>query len=365
MKIAIITFHRAINYGGILQAYALQNVISEIGYDCDILDYYCPFIEEQYRSRKVFSKIRMKRFISTILKNGNLKRNNEGFFKFTEKYLKLSEEIYTPDNIIEANKIYDIFITGSDQVWSPTCAGFDKNYFLDFVDDYNIKMSYAASFGGALIPNNLVEEYKKLLKSFSSISVREESGIKIINDLLQKKAELVLDPTLLLEKNKWSEKFLIDLKSTNNYVLIYMISEDKELIECAKKYAKENDLKVLYINDRLYKTRGVNNLKKVNPDMWVSLFLNAQCVFTNSFHGVAFAINFEKEFYVFKLKQNKNVNERIYNILNIFELNERMISEFNDIKSIKKIDLKKNKELLANYRTKSIEYLRKTLDNKK
>lgn len=364
MNIAIITFHRAINFGGILQAYALQNVISKMGYECDILDYYCPFIEEQYRSRKVFSKIQMKRFISSILRNGNIKRNNAGFFQFTKRYLKLSEKTYMPDNIKEANKIYDIFITGSDQVWSPTCAGFDKNYFLDFVDNNKTKMSYAASFGGTLIPNDLTEEYRKRLEKFSSISVRERSGIKIINNLLHKKAELVIDPTLLLEKDKWSEEFMTAKKTTNKYVLIYMISEDKELIECAKKYAKENDLEVLYINDRIYKTRGVNNLRKVNPDMWVSLFLNAQCVFTNSFHGVAFAINFEKEFYVFKLKQNINVNERIYNILNMFELDERIISEFDNIKKVKKMNLKKNKELLNDYRIKSIEYLKKSIEGK-
>ena len=361
MKVAITTFHRALNYGGVLQAFALQKTIQGMGFDCEILDYYCPFIENQYRGKKI-TKFLIKRILSAILRNGTIKRNNKGFLGFVNQYLSTSKVVYKLENISDANQVYDCFISGSDQVWSPVCAGFDKNYFLEFVERGKRRVSYAASFGRAEIPENLREEYRDLLYKFDFISVREKSGANIIKNLLDKDVKIVLDPTLLIEKEQWKSLFGKNDARTG-YVLIYLIAEDKELIRCAMKYAASTNKKVLYINDRIYRTKGIENLRNVKPDEWVNLFINAGAIFTNSFHGVAFSMNFEKEFYVFKLKQNVAVNERMINILDIFGLSDRFASNYEDVKKMTSIDYSRISSIMTEWRKTSLDYITTALSH--
>lgn len=359
MRIGIITFHRAINFGGILQVFALQNVLESIGYKCEIIDYYSPFIESHYRKKDYFTVLQLKRFISTLLYNGELKRNITGFEKFTKKYLKLSEKKYVPTNLFEANKYYDKFITGSDQVWSPTCAGFDSGYFLSFVTDDSKKISYAASFGTKQLPVSKFQEYRNRIKSFSAISVREASGSELVSNLIDEKAEVVLDPTLLLKKEQWEKLFDNKKDYNEKYILVYMISEDKKILKLAKKMAKETGKKIFYINDRIYKIKGVENLKKITPDKWVNLFLNADIIFTNSFHGIAFSINFNKQFYAYYLQGNLLANERLDNILSNFHLENRL--ERSEMNYFENIDYEKINKKLEALREKSIRFLMKNL----
>ena len=359
MKIGIVTFHRAINFGGVLQAFALQNILKIKGYDCEIIDYYCPFIEAHYRTKNYFTILQLKRFFYTLLYNGELKRNIKGFEKFLANYLKISKNKYYPINLVEINEYYDKFITGSDQVWSPTCAGFDSGYFLSFVTDNSKKISYAASFGTKELPFSKTEEYINRLKQFWAISVRETSGSKIVYDLIGKKVKVVLDPTLLLKKQQWEELFDDKKYHKEKYILVYMISEDKRILELAKKMSRKTGKKVFYINDRIYKTKGVENLRKVTPDEWVRLFLNADMVFTNSFHGIAFSINFNKEFYAYYLQGNLSANERIINILSIFCLENRL--EKKEICCLESIDYEKINKKLEVLRNESITFLSNSL----
>lgn len=360
MKIGIITFHRAINYGGVLQAFALQKIISNEGYDCEIIDYYCPFIEEHYRTKKYFTVLQIKRFVSTILYNGELKRNVKGFEEFSSKYLRVSDTKYNFDNLVKTNEIYDRFITGSDQVWSPTCAGFDPGYFLTFVEDNSKKISYAASFGTKEIPTSKVEEYTRRIEHFEAISVREKSGTRIVQKLSGREAELVLDPTLLLNREQWATFFSDECKVRENYILVYMISEDNQILKAAKEVAQRTNRDVIYINDRIYKAKGVENIRKISPDKWVQLFLNAEMIFTNSFHGIAFSINFNKDFYAYHLQGNNVANERIDNIINMFALNERLNKK--DIHTNRSIGYKDINEQLELLRKNSIEFLRRNLE---
>lgn len=331
-----------------------------MGHECQIIDYRCPFIENHYYKFNLFSLIQIKRIIYTILYNGVLKKNTKGFQKFCEKYLKISNVKYDENTINNIENEYDLFITGSDQVWSPTCAGFDKNYFLNFVKNSTKKVSYAASFGVATIPDRFKDDYINLLQSFSHISVRERSGIDIVRKLIKKDATLVMDPTLLLSKQQWKEKLVLN-KEKNKYILIYMISEDKNLIKDAKKFAKNRGLEVRYVHDCIYKTKEVVNLNKVSPNKWVELFYSAEYVFTNSFHGVAFSINFGKQFFVYELQQNTGVNERLYNILDIFNLKNRMVGS-HEVGLILDYDVDAVQQILYKERSVSNQYLHSIVD---
>ena len=199
-KIGILTYHRAYNYGAVLQAYALQSAIQNINYNVEIIDYCCDYIE------KIGSEKSIKNIIKFILSGRRINQTKKKFVKFRNDKLNLSNNDFNRDTIKEIADLYDIYIVGSDQVWNYQGSNFDKTYFLDFVKQNTKKKSYAASFGISKIPPKYEKEYIRLLNKFSDISVREKQGINIINNLLGKDCELVLDPTLLLSKKEWKEK---------------------------------------------------------------------------------------------------------------------------------------------------------------
>lgn len=357
MKCGIITFHRAINFGAILQTYALQSSLEKLGVDCEVIDYRSEFIERYYQPLSLNKLPNIKRVLAIVLKNGVISENRQSFIDFSEKYLKRSTIIYkSKQDMKKSNEKYDVFISGSDQVWSYITAGFDKNYFLDFVTDEKKKSSYAASFGVENIPEEYKKEYIKLLSSYENVSVREEQGAKIIRELLGTTPQVVLDPTLLLDRNEW-EKIASGKSENQRYLLLYLIAESKKIITMAKKIAKERNLKIIYINDRWYKRRGMESRSKTSVNDFINLFLNADCVVTNSFHGICFSINFKKEFFVQLLPEPAKVNSRLENILNMFNLSDRRVEDLQTLKLMQPINYKVVHKKLNDERMKAKEYL--------
>ena len=356
-RCGIITFHRAINFGGLLQTYALQKFIEDIGVDCEVIDYRSAFIENIYYKNPLTSKYGLKRIVSAFLFNGSIKFNIAGFKEFTSKHINLSKNHYYSDSDLEPlNRIYDFFITGSDQVWNYYCAGNDKQYFLDFVIDNKKKNSYAASFGVDSVPQDLKCQYKNLLGSFNSISVREESGARIVYDLLGKTAKVLPDPTLLLNRQTW-ESIAIQNHSIGDYVLVYLMESNKNIVDLARLIGEKNDLQVIYINDNIYRTGGVYDVNNVVPEEWLGLFLNAQVVVTNSFHGIAFSINFHKTFFAYYLVSNPAVNSRIENILRHFSLLDRVECQDGELEIEKEIDWNTIDEVILADRKKAADHL--------
>lgn len=361
MKCGIITFHRAINFGAVLQTYALNKTINRMGVDCDVIDYRCPFLEKQYAPVSLKTAIDPMRIARILLKNIQVKDNRENFEKFSNKYIKTSPKSYnTKKELEECNKDYDIFITGSDQVWSYYCAGFDKNYFLDFVSDSFKKNSYAASFGVDSIPNDKKDTYRDLLSDFNNISVREKQGANILENIVDKENTIVLDPTLLLTKEDWSTIAYNDINE-GRYLLVYLMAETKSIFKFAEELARERNLEIIYINDRFYKKKNMKNFSKIKPEQWISLFINAECIVTNSFHGIAFSINFNKEFFIEYLPEPAKVNSRLEYILDLFELTDRCISDMPKSKINKKIDYQKVQQILDKERCKSLNYIKQIL----
>lgn len=361
MKCGIITFHRAHNYGAILQAYALQQNIKSLDCESEIIDYRCVFIEKMYKRYSISNLPKIKTIIAILLYNGNIKNNKESFESFAKDHLIISPESYfSQEDLKKTNLIYDTYITGSDQVWNYLTSGFDKNYFLTFVNNNKLKNAYAASFGVSFIPNELKLVYKTLLSDFNHISLREKTGNDIVKDLLFKPKPVVIDPTLLLSKDKWLE--LLNIKRNNEkYILVYLIVESPKILKLARILAKRKNLPIIYISDRLFIRRGMLNRSKVKVEDWVSLFYNAEYVVTNSFHGVCFSINFEKDFFIQYLPGKAKVNSRLNDILDLFNLKNRIVSNNNDIDCIETINYKMTKHILDKEREKAFNYLKEIL----
>ena len=361
LKCGVITFHRAHNYGAILQTYALQKTLEKYSIDCEVIDYRSRFIENYYKPISFSNIPSLKKIAAILLFNGKTVDNNKVFNDFTRNYLKTSEELYYDHKDLEvANDKYDFFVAGSDQIWNYITAGFiDSNYFLNFVNDSSKKNAYAPSFGVDNLPENKKNAYINLLKDFNNLSVRESKGSEIVNDLLNYKPTVVLDPTILLDKKSWS-KIASKSNEKEEYLLLYLIAESNEIIELAKKIAKEKKIKIIYLNNRLFKLKGVDNRKKTEVNEWLSLFLNANCIVTNSFHGLAFSVNFEKEFFIQYLPKPAKVNSRLVNLLSLLQLNDRVVKNNTDLQ---KIDYEKVNTLLEKERRKSLLFIEKMISS--
>lgn len=370
MKIGILTLHRAVNYGAVLQAYALVKKCNDLGADAEIIDYRCQFTEDYYDGKKLFMPQNWKRLASYLIQNGNLCPNKERYFSFLRRTGFLSEDIYyNLDGLTEANIIYEKFVVGSDQVWNPRTAGFDKAYFLSFVTDNAKKASYAASFGISSIPDELKKKYSELLGGFDNFSVRETAGQTIIRELFGKSATVDLDPTLLFTKEEWigtidGSAVRSEIKSLKEFVLIYAISPSKNLINTATKISQNKGIPTVYINDRWRKEAFVLNLTKVNIDEWLFLFQNATTIITDSFHGTAFSIILEKDFISFQ-ESNSSKSSRLVTLLGNADLLDRLKNEqtIREVEEVPPVNFNDVRNRICRLRIESMHDLRRIICN--
>lgn len=353
-KAGIVTFHRAMNCGAMLQAYALQEVLGR-RFDAYILDYRCEEFEYVYKyKRSIKSYIRFLGKFILKHKICSQEINRSKLFKdFSDKYFRRSAK-FTVKNVFKSNDEFDFFVAGSDQTWNPKWSNADWNYFLEFSDDAK-KYSYAASFGGDKVEEQYKDKITSLLSTFKSILVREYSGLDILKTLGIKNDNTgaVCDPVLLLSKEEWLSRF--DLESNNKgYILLYFAACQTNSVEFAKKIAKETGKKVIYYNS--FGTKNINdsfeNLIEAGPVEFLSLIYNADLVITTSFHALAFSLIFNIPFVYELNKEKSNNNPRLENLASICEVNSRKLDSVENFR-FEDIDWEKVNHHLDRYRAES------------
>ena len=201
-KVAIMTWHTYNNYGSVLQAFSLKEVLKKIGCEeVDLINY-----KPKVKKTPIYKRFKLKYFVRKYINKKRLVKdlkteNNQSFDEFRKRYYKYTKFCRTKTDLYKLNDEYDKFIAGSDQIWSPNL--FDENYFLEFIESSNKKIAYAPSIGLSKITNDLVKnKMSKLINDFGSLSIREEISAEIIKEICAKKAEVVLDPTLMLNKEE-------------------------------------------------------------------------------------------------------------------------------------------------------------------
>lgn len=326
-KIGILTFHRAANYGAVLQAYALENAILKIdeNVQVEVVDYRCRKIEDSYALFNPNTDNLLKELLRMFfcLRKRWVKRCI--FDAFIDKYLILSSKIYNRNSIKTAENDYDVFVSGSDQVWNDILTGNDMTYCLDFVKESEKRYSYAASLGNTS-GNKLVEaEYMSEIEKFRGISVRENETLVRMESLGRKDITVSPDPTLLLTKEKWLDFAKLGKKPDKPYILVYELTPGIKLVEFAKNLAAEKGMEILYLNESYIRFRELKHLRGVTPVDFVSLIANAGYMVTNSFHGTVFSVLCNTNFFV-ETEAEKSVNNRILHLLDIFQLQSRDIS---------------------------------------
>jgi hypothetical protein len=344
MKIGLITFHNALNYGAILQTYATQKFLIDNGHICEIIDYNNDSrikaynLKEQAKDEHV--KNNYKHRLKLIIGSYFLSRRRVEFDKFSNSMLRISKKNYSNSLDLKIlNDEYDFFIVGSDQVWNAKNNGSDMTYLLDFVNDKKRTMSYASSFGSNTTPNNLVELYKENLNNINFLSTRERNGQDLIRKLTGRNAELVLDPVFLLTTEEWTRLSENSKKSSHKLVFTYT-NRKNQFENTYRKFKNQfTKFKIHKIN-RFISPFDIINPKTVvdyyiSPQKFLNNIRNSEIVFTASFHCVAFSIIFEKDFFVY-LTGDDGKDERILNLLKTTGLENRIYSN-----NITKDDLEK------------------------
>jgi len=359
-KIGIITYHNAINYGAILQTYALNKYINDCGKECETINYHSPKIDLVYKLIKIDIKKPRLLFNSIIgFKNNIIKKIK--FKRFKSRYIKMSSRKYNTKSIKEVNEVYNEFITGSDQVWNLDLND-DKNYYLSFVDSkINNMNSYAASFGNI----NMLERYagfiKQELKKYKVITVREESAKISLKEKLNINSSLVLDPTFLLNKKDWDIVCSKKLRK-EKYILLYMLHE-KSAYEIAERISKLTNLKVYVIIQSYRKTIKAEYIRNAGPDEFLWLIKNSEYVITDSFHGTALSIIYGKNLKVVLKNENVHLNDRLISILNLFRLNDCIVdSKASNEKLLCCTDYSKSLEIIKTEIEKSKAVLNQIID---
>lgn len=284
MRIGILTFHEADSYGAVLQAYALQTVLERLGAESEFITFRKdPAGEEKNSSNPM---------IRRLLEEG--KKRAKIFSLFRDEYFRISRP-FSKGEYAQIDAEYDRFLAGSDQIWNFSISEADERYFLPFASA-NKRYSYAASFGEQQIPEKMKAWCAKQLAGFEGLSVREESGRRMIKELTGRDALVCPDPTVLLTQEDWKQ--IATHVQNQPYALLFLLQYSKELSDAAEKWARERNMALQVVTAAFMPRFGFSPWSSIGPTGWLGLIAGASAVFTNSFHGVEFSLLFQKPVYV-------------------------------------------------------------------
>ena len=322
------------NYGQILQAYALKQQLNKMGFDSYIIKFdIFNALKEEHKRKRIKSIFNINAWIRLFSTSKHTSQKvsvvDRDFDWFKKKYLDFSSEVYT--NHKDLNRYppkADIYIVGSDQVWlHPTLM---NPYLLDFGHKVRKRIAYAASFGRSSLTKSESKYLPKLLRNFTSIGVREESGLDLIRSLGYDNSRLVPDPTLFLNKKEW-----LEIKTSSNYwlnegykIFVYMIGKEDNTKIHKASYQINKDQNTIYVG-----ADGNDTKINAHPTIpeWIDLISTSDFVITNSFHGTVFCLIFNKNFISFNRDgASSKMNVRISSLLSTVGLGDRLLTEYNE-----------------------------------
>lgn len=389
-KVGIITIHYVDNIGGTLLAYALQNVVERSGRSCEIIDY--DPTPEGLRSSRLRTFIRRAAKVPFYLRHprltakkfrtvgvslpthlhGSVGLRDRRFREFQSRHLNVSPQRYrNSGELMDNPPDYTAVICGSDQIWNPFMCrngqdpAIDPSYFGAFLPP-DRRIAYAPSVAVPSIPSDLVGLFIHLTRQMRALSCREESGAELVRSLTGREVELVADPTLLLSSSEWGE-LAKEASSQQRYMLCYMLGEGQWYRTWSRNLARKLGLKIVFISRDITDMAdpGTEDASEAGPSEFLDLISNAEVVCTDSYHGTLFSINFGKPFFVFERPGShgaESMSSRIYSVLGLFELQDRLVGEGDDLpKAVTPLN-KDYKERLDTFREKSMSYLAAALD---
>lgn len=365
--VCILTFHNVLNYGALLQAFALQYKINSLGYNAEFINYINKNMLADYKilskNKSFYKNIRS---LGKFLIYGNLiikkKRNNNDFIN---RNFKLTRKYYSLDELKQKPPIACAYICGSDQIWNKNVTKInDATYFLNFGDKSIKKISYAASTGSIENIEKDKDFFKDNVNNIDFVSVRENDAAEKLKRITNRDIKTNLDPTLLLTKDEW-DKYIDDDNCFGDYILNYIVSNDDEERKIVEYISIKENLKVIDFD--MKKNNHNSNyfhMPEASPLEFIKLIKNAKYVVTTSFHATVFSIIFNKKFIVVP---HKKTGMRVRNLLTDLKLNDRIVYELKDLSDIYLDEIKYDEvnKLLEKKRNESIKWLDYALKKEK
>ncbi|MBE6903048.1 MAG: polysaccharide pyruvyl transferase family protein [Ruminococcaceae bacterium] len=372
------------NYGSKLQALATVKIFEEFGLDYEIIEYNKKtirfilktlprffnfiFLNDRYDQ---FQRIIEYKRHPEVEKQINIRQ--KAFWSFDEPFNShLSEKYGSYEELkSKCKEKYDCVITCSDQLWSPAALG-SGFYNLMFVPEEVTKISWASSFGVSKIPWYQVGRTKKYLNRIEHISMRENRGAEIVEELTGRQVPVLMDPVFVFDKDKWNELIPYEKSEFGDYIFCYFLGSNPQHRAIAKALAEKTGMKIVTLRhlDRYVKQDeefGDYAPYDVTPKRFLNILRNAAYICTDSFHGTAFSVIFEKKFVVFDRYSDTSANSknsRISSVCDILGLNDRRYSNQFDIAEVMQRDIDYNKvsQKISQYRENTISYLKKAFE---
>lgn len=364
-KITVITLQNVRNYGSVLQAFATQKIFESLGCEVNFIDYVRADLASPVSRAEKWCKgfPLIKKIIYTIILIPSFLVQNRKFGRFIKEKLNVIPGSCTEEKDFRNLKLdSDIYCTGSDQTWnSDWNDGILPPLFLSFAPQGKKRISYAASFGKNSLDDREKNATKALLQKYDAISVREDSGVRIVKDLGINECTHVLDPTLQLDRSFWG-KFATNKYKNEKYVLIYQLNTNPEFDKYAREFARRKQMKLVRFCTRIDQLVKCGK-PEIVPDVmdFVSLIYYARYVITDSFHATAFSINVNTEFISIYPPE---FGTRIDSLLKQMNLSHRRLKNFSDFSFVDApaTDFTYSDSVLENERYKSLEFLRKAIE---
>lgn len=341
-RVGILTIHNSPNYGASLQSYALYKYVSQLpGIECEVIDLHRPY-EDGYVKSDRFVPYRgepfsIKKSFKSVLKK-ILRRESKkvSFYSIGSKYkfdefnkgIKLSRPYWGIDELYADPPCYDVYMTGSDQVWNPTQPYCLEPYFLTFVPQGKKKISFASSIGVTELLENEKQDFRRWLSSYDAISVREYQAKDLLASFVDKPVTQVADPTFLLDSVYW-RNLAVDYQKAEPYILLFTVGFDSNLLQFAMKISNESGLRLIYLNQKLSEPID-GSYKVVNdagPRDFLGLIAQSEMVLTDSYHATVFSLILKaKNFYAYIGSYNKR-GSRILDLLKTYKEESHLLSE--------------------------------------
>lgn len=373
-KVALVTLHTVSNYGSCLQTYATQKLFESLGCEIEVIDYYRADNLPEYAVEKAFQGRRMQKFqgvwkkapwlkkILSVPMGVIVKRQRKPFDDFRSRYLNLSKRMYrSADELMQNPPQADVYCTGSDQVWNSVWnKGFEEPYYLTFAPAGKPRIAFAASIGRSEVDDWEKPLMKDALSHYKAISMRESSGVKILDELGFPNAQFVLDPTLMLKKEDWKPLGKMPDGVEGPYLLVYQLNKSKQFVDYVEAVASKYGLNVVKISYGVYDVmKSAKTLIAPSVEEFVGLFLNASYVITDSFHATAYSLNFGIPFTSIAPQR---FSTRIASILALTGTEDRMLSSWDDTSMFERhIDFDYVTRSLDGMRESSVSFLREAL----
>lgn len=376
-KAGIITYHHFYNYGTMLQALALQELVSRAGMQAEVIDFYQrtrpdskTLLQRRIRSAGQYilragayaKKIRAKAILRMNAKN--IQRRKDAFDAFYNTHFHLTATAYgSTKELLEKPPLYDLYITGSDQTWNPNVGGSPDAFFLTFAPSTAVRGSYAPSIAVAQLTHEQEDRFRRLLPSFQFLSCREAEGADTLSQLLHRPVTHVVDPTLLMDRSAWAA-YEGHQTHKRPFLLQYFLGDNPSCRKFSKDLARRLDLPIVCLPANVLDMTDRSVIPVYGgPDAFLSLIRDASIVCTDSFHGTAFSVGYQKDFFSFcKVDPRSPIsdNGRLHDFLHLLSLEDRLIADYDVESAIRRgiaIEYTKPQQLLQHMREVSQRYL--------